>query len=317
MRAMATNDEQFKYAVAFSFCFGDEPQAIELNDLIQDRFSTFLYSRRQEALAGTDGEESFSRVYATEARLVVVFLREKWGTTPFTRIEQTAIRNRAFNKGYDFTLFIPREQPIKMPDWLPKTCLWHDWTRWGAKGAASVIEARVAELGAKPREETVLDHAARMNREAQFQRRRTEFLRSPDAIKQSDDSFYKMAAEFERLRDELAKMGGESISVRRSGLEMVVAGFGHALSFYWQRYANSVEDCELRIALWDGHPRFPGAMIIDEPNRLASRIFHFELSRSGHGVWIEPSKKDRQYSGEELASMLLKWIMERGAKTRR
>ena len=27
--------------------------------------------------------------------------------TPFTRIEQTAIKNRAFNAGYDFTLFIP------------------------------------------------------------------------------------------------------------------------------------------------------------------------------------------------------------------
>lgn len=312
------SDEQFKYDVAFSFCFEDEPQAIELNDLIQDRFSTFLYSRRQEVLAGTDGEESFSRVYGTEARFVVVFLREKWGTTPFTRIEQTAIRNRAFNKGYDFTLFIPREQPAKMPEWLPKTRLWHDWSRWGAKGAASVIEARIAELGAKPREETVLDHAARMNREAEFQKRRKEYLRSPDGVRQSDESFYRMGAEFERLRDELAKMGGEqSIRVRRSGLEMVVAGFGHALSFYWQRYANAVDDCELRVALWNGHPPFPGVRIIEEPSRLASRIFHFELSRSGHGVWIEAQKKDREYSGEELAAMLLRWLMDRGAKTRR
>lgn len=314
---MSSRDEQFKYDVAFSFCFEDEPQAMELNDLIQDRFSTFLYSKRQEALTGTDGEESFSRVYGTEARFVVVFLREKWGKTPFTRIEQTAIRNRAYNEGYDFTLFIPREQPAKMPEWLPKTRLWHDWARWGAKGAASVIETRIAELGAKPRDETVLDQAARMNREAQFQKRRKEFLRSPDAIKQSDETFYRMATEFERLRDEMAKMGGESIRVRRNGLEMVVAGYGHALSFYWQRYANSVEDCELRVGLWNGHPPFPGVMIIDEPTRLSTRIFNFELSRTEHGAWIEPSKKDGEYSGEELASMLLKWIMEHGAKIRR
>jgi len=36
------------------------------------------------------------------------------------------------------------------------------------KGAASVIEARIAELGGIPREETVLDHAARMQREMDY-----------------------------------------------------------------------------------------------------------------------------------------------------
>lgn len=45
MRAMS--DEPFKYDVAFSFCQEDEPQALELNDPIQDRFSNFLYSKRQ------------------------------------------------------------------------------------------------------------------------------------------------------------------------------------------------------------------------------------------------------------------------------
>ena len=315
---MATSDEQFKYDVAFSFCFEDEPQATELNDLIQDRFSTFLYSRRQEVLAGTDGEESFSRVYGTEARFVVVFLREKWGTTPFTRIEQMAIRNRAFNAGYDFTLFIPREQRAKIPEWLPKTRLWLDWSRWGAKGAASVIEVRVSELGAKPREETVLDHAARMNREAEFQKRRKEYLRSPAAIKESDESFYKIATEFERLRDEMTKMGGElSMQVKRNGLGIAVVGFQHGLSLDWHRYANSVEDCELRVALWNAHPPFPGIMhVFEQPNRLTTRIFHFELSRSRHGVWIEKNS-DHEYSGEQLAGVLLKWIMDRGAKKSR
>ena len=108
-------ETEFKYDVAFSFCEEDEADATRLNDLLQDRLSTFLYSKKQEALAGTDGEETFSRVFAEEARVVVIFHRAKWGTTPWTRIEETAIRNRAFQKGYDFTLFIPREEPPKMP----------------------------------------------------------------------------------------------------------------------------------------------------------------------------------------------------------
>lgn len=219
------SDEQFKYDVAFSFCQEDEPQALELNDLIQDRFSTFLYSKRQETLAGTDGEESFSRVFATEARFVVVFFRERWGKTPFTRIEETAIRNRAYSKGYDFTLFIPREQQAKVPDWVPKPRLWYDWPRWGVKGAASVIEARIAELGARPREESVLDHAARMQREIEFQKQRRQFADSPAGVSQSDESFYKIAGEFERLRDEMATMGTElSMQVRRHGLSIARDG---------------------------------------------------------------------------------------------
>jgi hypothetical protein len=313
--AMAGEDDQFKYDVAFSFCQEDEPQALELNDLIQDRFSTFLYSKRQETLAGTDGEESFSRVFATEARFVVVFFREKWGKTPFTRIEETAIRNRAFNKGYDFTLFIPREQRVKIPDWLPKPRLWYDWPRWGAKGAASVIEARIAELGAKPREETVLDHAARMNREAEFQKQRRQFGDSPAGVSQSDESFYRIAGEFE----EMAKMGTElSMQVRRHGLSIAVIGFQHGLSLDWQRYANTVWDCELRVGLWNAHPPFPGVRhIFEQPSQLGTRTFHFVLSRSGHGVWIEQRKDDEEYSGEELAAMLLKWIMDRGGAKRR
>lgn len=315
---MAT-DDAFKYDVAFSFCHEDEPQVAELNDLIQDRFLTFLYSKHQETLAGTDGEESFSRVFAAEARFVVVFFREKWGKTPFTRIEETAIRNRAFAKGYDFTLFIPREERVTVPEWLPKPRLWYDWPRWGVKGAASVIEARIAELGGKAREESVLDHAARMNREAEFQKRRKEFARSPDGVRQSDESFYKIAGEFERLRDEMAKMGGElSMQVKRHALAIAVVGFEHGLSLDWQRYANTVEDCELRVGLWNAHPPFHGVMhVFEQPNRLSTRMFHFELSRSGQSVWIEQRQGGREYSGEELAALLLKWMMDRGAKTTR
>jgi hypothetical protein len=314
------DDDQIKYDVAFSFCHEDEPQARELNDLIQDRFSTFLYSKKQEVLAGTDGQESFSSVFATEARFVVVFFREKWGKTPFTRIEETAIRNRAFNKGYDFTLFIPREQQARVPDWLPKPRLWYDWPRWGVKGAASVIEARIAELGGKPREESVLDHAARMQREMDFQKRREQFQWSAEAVQGSDRSLDQVAKELQRLSDEARKLGGDiGLTIKRHGLHHFVAlGFGHGLSVEWQRYANTVKEAKLTVGLWDGHPPFPGVMaIFEQPSRLNSRTFRFELSRSADGVWIENHHDDREYSADQFAAMLFKYLMERGAAKRK
>jgi hypothetical protein len=132
---------EFKYDAAFSFLARDESIAQELNDLIQERVETFLYSKRQEAIAGTDGEKTFNKVFGEDARIVVVLFRDGWGETPWTRIEETAIRNRAYNEGYDFLVLVPLDKNATIPRWLPRTQLWVGFDRWGATGAASVIEA--------------------------------------------------------------------------------------------------------------------------------------------------------------------------------
>jgi hypothetical protein len=85
-------------------------------------------------------------VFGQEARMVVVLYRGNWGQTPWTRIEETAIRNRAYNEGYDFVKFIPVDEPGSVPKWLPQNRLWIGLKRWGIAGAASVIEARVEEF---------------------------------------------------------------------------------------------------------------------------------------------------------------------------
>lgn len=107
--------------VAFSFNALDEGLATQLNDLLSDRMKTFIYSERQRDIAGKDGQEKFSDIYGKAARLVVVLFRPEWGETPWTRVEQGAIRQRAFDEGWDFTTFIPTVQKPTMPKWLPKT----------------------------------------------------------------------------------------------------------------------------------------------------------------------------------------------------
>ena len=170
-------DEVFKYDVAFSFLKDDEGLAVELDDLIRDRVATFLYSRRQGELAGTDGELSFNEVFAANARIVVVLHRVSWGQTPWTRIEETAIRNRAFEHGYDFVIFVPLDEG-PLPKWLPKTQIWVGLERWGARGAAAVIEARVQDAGGMPRTESIHDKAARLKRAADYDTDRKQFFHS-------------------------------------------------------------------------------------------------------------------------------------------
>lgn len=149
----AANDE-FKYEVAFSFLAIDEPLARRMNDGLADRMTTFLYSERQKELAGKDGEEAFKSVFRSESRTVVVLFREGWGETPWTRMEQEAIRERAYYHGYDFVLFIKLEADSALPSWMPKTRLYLGLRAYGEKAALAVIEQRVTEAGGQVEPDT-------------------------------------------------------------------------------------------------------------------------------------------------------------------
>jgi hypothetical protein len=181
--------QQYKYDVAFSFLAQDEELAIQLNDLLQDSVQTFLYSKKQGEIAGTDGEKSFNRVFGEQSRLVVVLYRGGWGETPWTRIEETSIRNRAYEQGYDFVIFIPLDDPPTIPKWLPKTQLWIGLKRWGVTGAASVIEDRIQKLGGEPHQETVEARAARLERSLKFAEKRKRFLGSEIGVSVANKEF--------------------------------------------------------------------------------------------------------------------------------
>ena len=174
--------QEFKYEVAFSFLKQDESIAYDLNDRIQDRLSTFIYSKKQEELGGTDGEKKFNAVFYEQSRVVVVLYRDSWGHTPWTRIEETAIKNRAFGRGWDFLLIINLDVDSCLPTWIPKTYIWLDFQRFKAEGAIAVIDQKVKETGGQTRPETIEDRAERLKRLRISEKDRETFLRGHEAI---------------------------------------------------------------------------------------------------------------------------------------
>jgi hypothetical protein len=68
---------EFEYDVAFSFLAQDESVATELNDALSEGVKTFLYSKQQEQLAGTDGEKTFSAVFGEKSRFVVILVQRQ------------------------------------------------------------------------------------------------------------------------------------------------------------------------------------------------------------------------------------------------
>lgn len=173
---------EYKYEIGFSFLKQDEIIAYDIYDRIQDRMSAFIYSKQQEELGGTDGENKFNSVFYKECRLVVVLYRDGWGETPWTRIEETAIKNRAFDNGWEFLLIINLDSEYAMPKWIPKTYVWLDYKRFKAEGAIAVIEQKVKESGGDLSPETIAHKAESLKRLRAAQKNREEFLNSLQAF---------------------------------------------------------------------------------------------------------------------------------------
>jgi hypothetical protein len=178
---------EFKYEVAFSFLQQDEKIAFHLNDLITDRLSTFIYSKKQELLGGKDGEKVFNKVFYEEARIVVVLFRDGWGLSTWTRIEETAIKNRAFDKGWDFLVLVNLDTTSILPKWIPRTYIWLDYVRFKSEGAAAIIEQKVSEQGGESRPETIEDRANRLKRLRLAEGEQEKFLGSKEAIQVAND----------------------------------------------------------------------------------------------------------------------------------
>ncbi len=172
--------QNFKYEIAFSFCQEDEKLALEIDDYLNDSVKTFIYSQKQKELVGKDGEIEFKRIFLEHSRVVVVLYREKYGNTNWTRIEEDSIRSRAYDDGYDFTLFISLDG--KIPKYLPKTRIWYDIERFGTKAAANIISFFINERGGESREINAKDKAEKLGRKLKFKSKLDKYRDSHEAI---------------------------------------------------------------------------------------------------------------------------------------
>jgi hypothetical protein len=264
--------EEFEYDVAFSFNALDEGVATQLNDLLSPRLKTFIYSERQREIAGTDGQESFSKVYGKTSRLVVVLFRPEWGETPWTRIERDAIKNRSLNDGWDFTTFVPTVERPQMPPWLPQTRLYVGLQRWGMEAAAAAIEARATERGSSPREETVAERADRFARAAKFKQTQEQFQASDTGVKAALQAYEDLSLAVEKHATAIAA-AGVKIEVKRSQEYRILTGLSpcNAVCSFRPFYANVLKDVHLNVDVYKGFPDLPGFHPPwDKPTKLKS-----------------------------------------------
>lgn len=303
--------EHFKYDVAISFLQEDEALARELNDRLADRLTTFVYFDRQKELAGTDGEQTFNRVFGAESRIVVVLYRDHWGSTPWTRIEETAIRNRGYEEGYDFLTVIPLNSPPTVPKWLPKTRIWVGLDRWGADGAASVIEARVQETGGSPKQESPVEQAARLSRRKHDEEQRLALLNSEDSVDRANQEMAALFGHIEKIASEITSADGDvklgCKRIERQKLDVYSWGY-HIYVLWVYFYRNSLRDSRLNIYL--RKPEIFGASHSQGSGLLTLGQFNFDVRLPDRFGWTQQGD-ERFYTSAQLAYHCVKQLLDR------
>ena len=137
-----------KYDIALSFLARDEKLAARFYERLSDGFEVFFFPRNQEELAGTDGQESMRTPFREDSRLVVVLYREPWGKTPWTAVENTAIKDRGLVKGWDHLFFVALSHDSPNPVWLPDFGVRFNFEDFGFEEAIGAIKARAMANGA-------------------------------------------------------------------------------------------------------------------------------------------------------------------------
>ena len=302
---------KYKYDIAFSFLQRDEELAFKISNELSARLTTFIYSEKQKELAGRDGEILFNKIFGNESHVVIVFYRPDWGNTPWTRIEQTAIRNRGFQKGYDFVFFIVIEPDVVVPEWIPKSQLWYNYPRFGVDGITASIENKLQTMGVDTRPPTIEEKAFLLNNQLTKARSQKEFLNSEKVIPVADNeasNLYKITTEqYQNISRENSELRGE-LNNDSSGLRIKL--FGFLLHVHWRRYYNnSLNNSALNVWLseidrnqfnWDPQYRF-----------IVKHEFDFSMSISDDYGWRNKTSHERFFSSKELAEYALSLLINK------
>jgi len=302
----------YDYDVAFSFLKEDEDLALQVRDLLEGRVRSFIPSRKAEGAPVADFDQPVARIFESQARIVTVLYRGKWGRTVSTRVEETAIRNRAHEEGYEFVLLIPLESPPSLPPWLPRKQAWVGFDRWGPKGIAAVVEARVQQAGGKGQEWTPLEHAQRIALETVFEKERQSFLCSQEGLDSAQSELSKLFDEIGALSKEITEVTQSLIlRIDRDENRLILSTHGLSMDLAWfLAHLGTLEPSSLSVMLWRGLLSVHGAAF-EKPRRLERREFSFDRTLSGELGWREPEGEGRFLSTADLAEECMTLLLAR------
>jgi hypothetical protein len=185
--------------------------------------------------------------------------------------------------------------------------------RWGSNGAASVIEARVQELGGEPHEETAIERATSLKRSLEFKEKREEFRNSFEGVRVANLEFEKLNSEIIRLIEEINRSGSgiELLTKNQHDREIMISGLGLWLTVRWKcKFNNSLENAELCLNVWDGDPTLSDIVRGMTLSKLGETKFNFDMVSPGDYRWVARSSAP-SFSSKDLSSYIVQYLFEK------
>lgn len=314
-RHVQAMNDSFKYDVAISFLSADLDVAQKLNELLRDRMEVFLFTERQGDVVGPDGIDQMNAVYGKEARIAVVLYRDGWGKKGWTGVEETAIKNRGLEQGWDFVLMIPLEEHPTLPVWVPRGNIWLSYPHYGLTAALPVIERLLEQLGGHAQPLTAAAHLAQQARHSAWIRERDSKRSSEtDGVAAANQHAAALFAELEKtVTNEPAagitfKQSRKSVRIWTQAPEQE----GTTVTITWSLpYRNVLSRSGLHVMVWEGYASLDGENLVrmEEPRKRATHEFDFEWSESRQWVWQGRQSK-RTYDTAGLAAFCMGLLVD-------
>jgi len=301
----------YKYDVAISFLSCDEGLARELTDILAPNLRVFLYTLRQEDLAGTDGLVTFREVFLQDSRLVVVLFRDGWGETRWTRVESEAITDRFLKEGPSFLFFIMTDPASVPPRWVPDKLIRFNLEDYGIGQAAGAIKLRVQELGGALHRETLADRARRAQEREQFQGETELLRRSERGVKEVQEEAARLVCAVQRLAAE-AIQAAPRLGIQSRAIETAVGIRSARVSAsveLFAPYINSLNDTCVLARVLAGSIILPGEnrFYLKPPKLLREQ--RYEPDRVQGRGWCWRDAGGRFFSSTEVADELMQSVI--------
>lgn len=300
------NNPKYIYDVVFAFSKKDEHLADQINNLLYDSLNTFLFSKKLEEIARPNRELKIMEKVGKESKIVVVLFNKKWGNSPWTKIEEQAIRKRAGKEGYNFLLFIPLDHPPTAPKYVPKDQIWEGLGDSGIKGAAAVIKERVRLFEHKTSEKLPSTVASDEHKNLDVDSEKLIIL---DAVNSLDISMLELTDLFHELKIFKTKIEkdkeGISINYRLIHKTCTLHCGKYSIKFHMQSANNKThKESKLYYELLKQDNK------AHEPSILAVEAYHFEVKKPGEYGWMRDVGSTSYISSKELAEKSIKLLLK-------
>lgn len=312
------NKQEYEYDVAISFLNEDELLAVKIAQKISEYYNCFIYTEQQKRLVGQDGEVVFNKVFNNEARVVVILYREEWGENRWTRIEKTAIQNRALEKGYRFCLFVKLPNVKEIPSWIPNTYIYYNFEIFGFEALIAIILNKINEYGGIEKESSIIDVVKNLNQAKKIEKLKYEKLNRPDIIKianETIDGLLDKVDEYYKNINQIlehSKLSKDESRTQTHEKYIKIKSYNLYILFYWKSsYTNSLNDSDLTIEIGSHKSR----SLMPRPNEkqyspgvIITKTFFISYDPDIHCYSLTDNKM--QYSTQKLAEDYMRKYIE-------